>query len=304
MDIVAENSARQILRQIYSGGFQLRPLPSENSSVFLVEFPDDRETVVLKLPKHKTDELEREQRILDTLESLGIPVPQVLYTQENQQVGNAFYTITRYIEGPSIGEIIANDDSQTEAIFSQIGRLAADLSAIPLEQIPDALEAEKVQRDELDWWEKHLDFLTRHRRTTRVLELLYHAARGILLVPPTVFGHRDGVQVVTDGRQVYVMDVGASGYNWPDADFARLLYAGIARYDGANHRIWHEAVRQSYLQSRELSDADVERIIILMIYYAVRDAAYLAAAGKGSHVEAQFDIADYCLSDVRQWFGR
>ena len=304
MDVATENTARKIVRKLFTGGFQLRPLPSQTSIVLGVDFTDGREGVVLKIPTNNEQEILREQRILDAMDSADIPVPQVLYTQENNPVDESVYTIMRRITGPSLHDVIHNDDQQTEAIFTKIGDLTARLAALDPTCIPDALHLQRTQADELNWWETHLDFITRHRLTTSPLDHIYHAARGIMLAPPTAFGHRDGVQVVTDGSNVFLVDVGSAGMNWPDADFARLLYAGVAWYDGAMQRVWREAVQEAYLQNRDLSDADVERILIFMIYYALRDAAQYAVSGKTSHVEDQYQIADYFLKSAREWFGR
>jgi Ser/Thr protein kinase RdoA (MazF antagonist) len=121
MDIVQENTARHVLRNLYGGGFQLRGLGSQSSAVFVAEFSDGREAVVLKLPRNKGDELVREQRILDALETIHVPVTPLLYTQENHPVDALVYTVTRYIHGPDLGQVLAAEDERTEAIFAQVG---------------------------------------------------------------------------------------------------------------------------------------------------------------------------------------
>lgn len=304
MNQIVENNARKLLRQLFSQGFQLKKVPSPTSDIFVAEFLDDTPPAIIKIPRAVNEEALREQRILDSLEGTGIPVPQVLYTQENYPAGNMVYTISRYVKGPSLREVIKWNDDRTHTIFTQIGRLAGQLARLPLNLVPDAFGPQEVQDNELQWWENQLDFISRHRGTTRLLEQIYHAARGIMLNLPLVFGHRDGVQVVTDGSKVFLIDVGSAGANWPDADFARLLYGNMVWHGGDEFRVWREAVQAAYLDHRELSDADVERILILMSYYALRDAAMHASTGKSTHVDRLYVLAEYILHEARRWFRR
>lgn len=304
MNQIVESTARKLLRQLYNQGFQLKRIPSPTSDVFVAEFLDDTPPVILKFPRAVNEEALREQRILDSLEGTGIPVPQVMFTQENYEAGNMVYTISRYIKGPDIREVIRWNDERTTAIFTQVGRLAAQLARLPLNLVPDAFTPNDVQENELQWWENQQEFISRHRGTTKLLEQIYHAARGLMLNLPTVFGHRDGVQVVTDGSRVFLIDVGSAGANWPDADFARMLYGNMVWHGGDQFRVWREAAQSAYLERRELTDADVERILILMSFYAMRDAAMQAATGKSTHVDRLYVLAEYILHESRRWFRR
>ena len=304
MNQIVENTARKLLRQLYNQGFQLRGINSPTSEIFVAEFLDDSPPVIMKIPRAVNEEALREQRILDSLEGTGIPVPQVLYTQENFPAGNLVYTISRYIKGPDIREVIKWNDDRTHAIFTQIGKLTGQLARLPLNLIPDGFSPQEVQENELQWWENQLEFVSRHRGTTRLLDQIYHAARGIMLSLPQAFGHRDGVQAVTDGTKVYVIDVGSAGANWADADFARMLYGNMVWHGGDQFRIWREAAQAAYLEHRELSDADVERILILMSYYAMRDAATHASTGRSTHVDRLYVLAEFILHESRRWFRR
>ena len=91
MNQIVENTARKLLRQLYSQGFQLRGINSPTSDIFVAEFLDDTPPVLMKIPRAVNEEALREQRILDSLEGTGIPVPQVLYTQENFPAGGMVY---------------------------------------------------------------------------------------------------------------------------------------------------------------------------------------------------------------------
>ena len=304
MNQIVENTTRKLLRQLYSQGFQLRKIPSPTSEIFITEFLDDTPPVIIKIPRAVNEEALREQRILDSLEGTGIPVPKILYTQENYSAGGMVYTISNYIKGPDLREVIKWNDERTHIVFTQIGKLAAQLARLPMNLVPDAITPQETQDAELQWWENQLDFVSRHRGTTKILEQIYHAARGIMLNLPLVFGHRDGVQVVTDGSKVYLIDVGSAGANWPDADFARLLYGNMVWHGGDQYRVWREAAQAAYLSGREFTDADVERILILMSYYAMRDAATHTASGRTTHVDRLYVLAEYILHESRRWFKR
>ena len=304
MTRIVQNTARKILEELYSVSFQLHPLQSATCDVFLTEFHDGSEPVLIKIPRATTEEAIREQRVVDALESIHIPVPSVICTQENKPVGSLVYTIFRYIRGPAIQDIIAWDDQRTQRTFTQIGELALQLSRVNLAMVPEALRPEEVQAQELQWWEDYNPWVSRHRETKRLLEYIWHAARGILLVPPTVFGHRDGVQVVSDGASVRLIDAGAAGANWPDADYARLIFGGYAWHGGQPFKVWREAAHRAYFEGRTPTDADVERILILMAYYAIREAAVNADKDRSRHVDQMYDLAQMFLSDGKQWFGR
>lgn len=304
MNLTPENTARNVLRHLYPDSFQLRRIASDTKDVFLAEFAGGGEQVLIKMPRGQNPEFVREQRILDQLESAGIAVPPILYTQENRPFGELIYTIQHYVKGPTIAQVMKWDDDRTEVIFANIGQLAAQLSAVSFAAVPDALLAETTQEHELQWWEDYLDFVSRHRGTSPVIWQIFHAARGIMLSPPTVFGHRDGVQVVTDGESIYLVDVGSAGANWLDGDFARMLYGGIVWHGGDEYDTWWKAAQNAYFIGRRPSDADVERIIILMVYYALRDAGMAASAGRTSRVDQLYDYANFFINDVRKWFGR
>jgi hypothetical protein len=228
----------------------------------------------------------------------------VLCTQENHPVGSLVYTVFRYIRGPSIREVVSWNDERTQRTFAQIGELTLQLSRVSLPLVPDALSPDEVQAQELQWWEDNNAWIARHRGTTRLLEYIWHAARGILLVPPTVFGHRDGVQCVTDGTKVHLIDAGSAGANWPDADYARLIYGGYAWYGGEEFKVWRETAQQAYFEGRTPSDADVERVLILMAYYAIREAAIYAGSNRGRHVDYMYHLAELFLVEGKKWFGR
>ncbi|GEM_PF-6016208 len=304
MTKIVQNTARKILEELYSANFQLHPLQSATSDVFLTEFHDGSEPVLIKIPRATNEEAIREQRVVDALESIHIPVPPVLCTQENKPVGSLVYTVFRYIRGPSIREVVAWNDERTQRTFAQIGELALQLSRVSPAMVPEALTAEEVQAQELQWWEDHNPWIARHRGTTRLLEYIWHAARGILLVPPTVFGHRDGVQVVSDGARVHLIDAGSAGANWPDADYARLIYGGYAWYGGEEHKVWREATQQAYFEGRTPTDADVERILILMAFYAIREAAIYSSTDRNRHVDYMYHLAEMFLVEGKKWFGR
>lgn len=299
-----ETNIKILIRKLFGSGFQLRPVPSETSTIFIAEFGENKDSLVIKLARDATSELQREQRILDELDALQIPVPTVLYTQENHPFNNRLYTITRYIPGPDMDQVIRWNDQRTHRIFTQIALVTRQLTTVSLEQIPDAFPPEQIQADELQWWEDNLEIIARNRNTTRLLEQVYHAARGIMLNLPSVFGHRDGVQCVTDGEKVFLVDVGAAGANWPDADFARALYACCAWHHGLDFPVWREALQTAYLEGRDLNDADAERIIIFMVYYALRDAAHYASIGKNNRVNRLFNLAEFLLMESRKWFGK
>ncbi len=304
MNQIVENTARKLLRQLYTQGFQLRRVPSPTSDIFVAEFLDETPPVIVKIPRAVNQEALREQRILDSLEGTGIPVPQVFYTQENVPAGNMVYTVSRYVKGPDVREVIKWNDERTHTVFTQVGKLAAQLARLPMNLVPDAITPIETQEAELQWWENQLDFISRHRGTTKLLEQIYHAARGIMLTLPPVFGHRDGVQFVTDGTRVYLIDVGSAGANWPDADFARMLYGNMVWHGGDQARVWREAAQGAYLGDRDFSDADVERILILMSFYAMRDAAIHASTGRTTHVDRLYVLAEYILHEARRWFRR
>jgi hypothetical protein len=304
MNSAAETTARNILRDLYTETFQLRRLVSQNKELFVAEFLNGDEPVILKMPRQPNLEFTREQKISDELETAGLPIPPIYFTQENRPFGDIAYTVQKYVQGPNLAQVIEWNDDRTDMIFNNIGQLAAQLSAVPFSSVPDALLAETTQAHELQWWEDYMGLINRHRGTTPLIWQLYHAARGIMLVPPVHFGHRDGVQVVTDTSSIFLVDVGSSGANWPDADFARLLYGGIVWHNGQRFPTWHKAAQAAYFAGRTVSDADVERIVILMVYYALRDAAKAVQEGKSTRVDQLYQYANHFITDVRTWFNR
>ena len=50
MTKIVQNTARKILEELYSANFQLHPLQSATSDVFLTEFHDGSEPVLIKIP--------------------------------------------------------------------------------------------------------------------------------------------------------------------------------------------------------------------------------------------------------------
>ena len=58
----------------------------------------------------------------------------------------------------------------------------------------------------------------------------------MMTAPPTIFGHRGGVEVITDGDATFtVIDWRDGGATWPHADLGQFLF-GVQAWKGG----WHD----------------------------------------------------------------
>ena len=114
--------------------------------------------------------------------------------------------------------------------------------------------------------------------------------------PPTVFGHRGGVEVITDGDATFtVIDWRDGGATWPHADLGQFLF-GVKAWKGGWHEDLMPPLMDGYLDGRPLDAEIAQAAHTWEAYKALLIALYLEGLGRTEWTRHLVGIAEAAIS--------
>ena len=250
----------------------------------------------LKVPHEYAHFVTDEQAVMRALFSLGLEVPPIEFTQEDHPPAPCPFTAMPLIVGRSFEDIYQRDRHAAFRTFERIGRFTVGLASIPLDGVPGSVGVEEARETALNaWWEPQHAALRRHDLYCADFERVFQEVRGLMTAPPTVFGHRGGVEVITDGATTFgVIDWRDGGATWPHADLGQFLF-GVKAWKGGWHEDLMPPLMDGYLGGRPL-DAEVAHVLFMWeAYQALLIALYLEGLGRAEWTRHLVGIAESAI---------
>jgi Ser/Thr protein kinase RdoA (MazF antagonist) len=296
----SELLARQIAAAIYGITPQVHRFDSENSDVYRLDFGGALPDRVIKIDRGNGLDLVRtEQRIIRGLAALGLEVPPLEQIQEDLPHASVAFTIMPLLQGRRLGEIYREDPRRGARTFERIGRFIARLQDVPQERVPGSWGPEQAREQHQVWWTEQYEQFRRHPLFSPRLETAFLDARELIQRPPAYFGHRDSVQIITDGGSIFaVMDWGEAGACWRLYDLAFFIHAVEAWLgDGFAGTDWYERLLGGFLEGRTF-DAQMKRELRVWETLAyLTDAMYFEQTGRSEFTQNLFAFAEETFRD-------
>ena len=298
---IREAAVQEIGAALYGPTPTLHWFHSEESRVYRLDFGGALPDKVLKVPNHYAHFVTDEQAVMGALSGLSLEVPPTEFTQQDHPQAPCPFTVMPLIIGRSFEDIYQRDRRAAFRTFERIGRFTAGLASIPLDGVPGSVGSEEARGDALDvWWEQQHSSLRRHALDCADFERVFQEARGLMTTPPTIFGHRGGVEVITDGDSTFtVIDWRDGGATWPHADLGQFLF-GVKAWKGGWHDDLMPPLMDGYLAGRALDAETAHALYTWEAYQALLIALYLEGLGWGEWTRHLIGIAEAAISAGRR----
>ncbi len=294
---ISEAAVQGIGAALYGPTPALHRFHSEESRVYRLDFAGARPDKTLKVPNEYAHFVTDEQAVMRALLGLGLEVPRIEFTQEDHPQAPCPFTAMPLIVGQSFEDIYRCDPRSAFRTFDRIGRFIAGLASIPLGSVPGGAGTEEAQENALDvWWERQHFALRQHALCCDDFERIFQEARVLMTPPPTAFGHRGGVEVITDGGPTFaVVDWRDGGATWPHADLGQFLF-GVKAWKGGWHDDLLPPLLDGYLGGRPLDAGTAHVLCIWEAYQALLIALYLDGLGRAEWTPHLIGIAASAIS--------
>ena len=293
---IREAAVQEIGAALYGPTPALHWFPSEESRVYRLDFGGALPDKALKVPHQYAHFVTDEQAVMRALSGRGLDVPPIEFTQEDYPQAPCPFTAMPLIVGRSFEDIYQRDRRAAVRTFERIGRFTAGLAAVPLDGVPGSVGVEAARENALEgWWERQHAALRRHALYRADFERVFQEARGLMAPPPTVFGHRGGVEVLTDGDSTFtVIDWRDGGATWPHADLGQFLF-GVKAWKGGWHADLMPPLMDGYLGGRPLDAETAQALSTWEAYQALLIALYLEGQGRTEWTASLVGIAEAAI---------
>ena len=145
---------QQIATTLYGKTPQVHPLQSHWWRAFLLEFPEGMPEKVIKVAREGCDEeIIREQRVIHSLYSHGIPVPTIEASQADIVDAPFAFTLMPRTTTHTLGEIYSHMPDRVGESWERVGAFLAHLQMIPPAQVEGSLAADAIAEDASRNWE-------------------------------------------------------------------------------------------------------------------------------------------------------
>lgn len=272
-----DSTVEKIASLLYGVKPILHPLHSYGSFVYRLEFGEPIGDKAFKLAKkNKEYKVFREQQIILSLYEMGLEVPKIEFTQADGDFGDAVFTITAWITGRTLEEIYAKSPELSKKAFKRIGDFVARLGTVPLGKVSGALELNEARAREEERWTEAYTLLNKNQLLSPRLNGLMKSAKKLLDKDYSCFIHRDGPQIITDGRTVFAaIDWDSGGPGHPLRDLGILIgcYSAWLTGDIRNSN-WFDWLMKGYLRNGTMNEALAGDLYILTMYYLIEIAMF------------------------------
>ena len=262
--------ALRIATRLYSPPTHVRWIRSDEMDVFVASFdgaagvPDK----VIKLDRPGGRVAAQEQRLLPYLRAAGIEVPPIEHSGHEPAhdmpgvphataetpVAVAF-NVQPFLERRGIGAIYAEGAGAARDVAVRLGRSAARLHALPLDEVPGGSDPAAARY----WRGRYLTGHARYRESfphrSPTFDAVCERAEALLTRPPTHFGNGQGYQSLFDGRGAFaIIDWGTCGVYWRMYDLALAVGA-------VDWWWWESAPERAALTGEQIASDLVPRVL-------------------------------------------
>lgn len=215
-----------IARRLFGAVPQVSPLWSNWGRVFLLSFDGVQPDRIFKgIGRDSGEEMLREQRVMRQLHAMGLAVPQIERTQDDDpSAGIGPFSILPRVATTDLGQFLAQRGHAAAPMVERAGRFIGRLMTLAPDAVEAALDARS--RDNADWHDRLRD-VTEHGLLTPQTQAVFDGVRERLDAGPDCFVHRDYHfgQVITDGSAFCVIDWNDAGpgYRFFDVGLCRAF---------------------------------------------------------------------------------
>jgi aminoglycoside phosphotransferase (APT) family kinase protein len=309
-----QHHIRHVAKYFYGTIPTLQPFQSCYNDVYRLNFRGRLPDRVIKVSRLRTrctggewggcGEILREQSVIRALAARGFEVPEIEFTQDDYPAASIPFTLMPFYPGQSLPELYQNDPRTAQRVVRRMGSFIARLGQLSYGDVGAGFGPHVVQRSELECWQANREHFREHSLYSSRFDPVFAQVRELLEQPPVRFGHRDGVQVIADDKdQFVVIDWGPAGATWRMADLGRRLHLWTV-YDADYGRETNGLVSvMDRCLMGKISDHD-ERAELgaWRIYDCLRDAMFFDRNGQNARACDLIGLAERLAGSLANWW--
>lgn len=244
-------------------------IPSEEAHVFRLDFDGARPDIVVKAERPGSCKVAREAVLFPHLSQWDIPIPRLESTHADMPNAPFSFLLMDFVPGAHLETFPAAETEFGESFFHRLGSMIARINAIPLDQVPTDFAVTPYVSQ---WQTAAVAHARRVLYDQPGCEGILADVEKVWSTSPSSFCHCQGVQVLTDGATLAIVDWGNAGAAPRMRDLAYFCFDFGVAFGSDPGALWRRWVLKGYASTHPLSPEEEDELRILESYAAL-DAA-------------------------------